>query len=122
MIEMEEGGGIEPLAVTPPWFSRPVAGHSAAPSREGWRWVQGSNLRDFRQPWLSKPVPYLSVNPPEIYAEVLEDELRMSRIVHVVDAYLVGPRTVNPRAARPCRFESCPPHHCNALQQSEVQS
>jgi hypothetical protein len=29
---MEEDGGIEPLRVTAPRFSRPLAGHSAAPS------------------------------------------------------------------------------------------
>jgi hypothetical protein len=29
---VEEGGGIEPLALRLPWFSGPVASHLAAPS------------------------------------------------------------------------------------------
>jgi hypothetical protein len=79
---VEEGGGIEPLAVTPPWFSRPVAGHSAAPSHVGTVVGAGIELaRDSSRLSFSKRVPYLSVNPPEIYVEVLEDEKRMGRIV-----------------------------------------
>ena len=32
---MAEGGGIEPLGITLPWFSRPVATQLAAPSVRG---------------------------------------------------------------------------------------
>lgn len=35
LLVVEEGGGLEPLSVTLPWFSRPVAIHLAAPSIKG---------------------------------------------------------------------------------------
>jgi hypothetical protein len=41
-LQMAEGEGIEPLARRLPWFSRPVAGHSAAPS-VNWYWRRDSN-------------------------------------------------------------------------------
>lgn len=41
-LQLAEGEGIEPLARRLPWFSRPVAGHSAAPSVE-WYWRPDSN-------------------------------------------------------------------------------
>ena len=33
--KMEEGGGVQPLRVTAPWGSNPVAKHLAAPSVNG---------------------------------------------------------------------------------------
>lgn len=36
-VEKEEDGGIEPLQLPIPWFSRPVAVHSAASSIQGYQ-------------------------------------------------------------------------------------
>lgn len=61
---MAEGGGIEPLRFHVPWFSGPVAGHSAAPSvvlAEGGRIERPCACA---HPRLSKPEPYRSVIPP----------------------------------------------------------
>lgn len=60
-----EGGRIELLTFRSPRFSRPVAGHSAAPSlAEGVRIER--TLRFSRRLRLSKPTHYRSATPPRM--------------------------------------------------------
>lgn len=62
---MAEGGGIEPLSLRIPQFSRLVAGHSAAPS--DWRMGKGSNFRRASNPGYRLASGRITTLPPILF-------------------------------------------------------
>ncbi len=69
---LAEGRRIErPSLITTPWFSGPVAGHSAVPS--AWRRVRELNpLASFREPLFSRQVPYRPAHSPLNFQRTME--------------------------------------------------